>query len=153
MNPLITQNSETVPLTRRRALLLCAVGIGSLAGCLSDTDDDTVDEPGGTLHVNASVTIDQPVQLQVALVEEGATVEESVIGTYHLRHGDGVEETYEEIQGGPFRVVVRIDEDDRRDEWDNFEKEWDINECIELMLQPTVSEEELGVVWSCTHPV
>lgn len=152
MNTLITQTSETAPLTRRRALFLCAAGIASLAGCLSDTDDDTVDDPMGTLHVDASSTVDQPVQLQVALVEEGSTVKESVIGTYHLRHGDSMGDTHEEIQGGPFRVVVRIDEDDRRDEWDDFEKEWDIDECSELTLQPTVREEELGVVWSCTHP-
>lgn len=136
-------------LTRRRVLCSCAAGTASLAGCLSENDDDSrADELTGTLHVNVSSAVDQPVRIQVVLVEENDDPDESVLGTYHIQQGDSVEQTFSELQGGPFRVVVRVDEATRGDD---FETMWTLEECAELTLQPTVRDGELAVSWACSH--
>ena len=141
------RSREGSTLTRRAVLLTCTGGAVSLAGCLSG-DDDTADEPAGTLHVNAASTVDRPVRLQVAVREDGVPFEEAVVSTSSLRGGDSTTGTVDDVRGGPFQVVVRVD----GEQWDDFEATWKLQECVELTLQPTVTETELGVTWQCSHP-
>lgn len=135
---------------RRRVLLLSAAGVASLAGCLSgdDEDDDTEDDPTRKLSVIVSSTVDRQVTVRLAVIEGDASFEDSVVGRYNVRAGDSLENTLEGFTGGPFRVVLRVEDE----QWDDFEIEWDLSECIELSLQATVREGGLGVSWGCTHP-
>lgn len=148
-----TWTEKTAWLTRRRVLVCSTAGLVSLAGCLSPgNNDDPATEPTGSLHVIASSTVDQPVRLDVALVDPGAGFEESIISTSHLRVGTTVEETVDEIHGGPFHVVVQASGENEGDSWEDFEKEWRLENCLEVTLQATVADRDLAVTWGCTYP-
>lgn len=123
----------------------------SLAGCLSgdDDDDDSPDEAPRRLRVTVSSSVERQVTLRLAVIEGDSSFEESVLGRYHVRAGDSLENSLEGFTGGPYRVVLRVEDE----QWDDFEIEWDLSECVELSLRATVMESNLAVSTGCTHPM
>ena len=148
--------SDDRHLTRRLLLVACAGGTISLAGCAfpgSDSDPrdgDRSDERRGTVSVAVTSDVTDPVTVHVGLLEDDASFDESVIATYTLgAAGDVARSTHDDVRGGPFRLVVRRVDTDGRDE---FETTWDLAECSEFGLYPTIRDDEIAVTTACTHP-
>lgn len=143
-------------LARRGILIGCVGAVAALAGCVlperdsDERDGERLDDPGGTLSIEVTSDVPAPVSVEIGLVEAGASFDESVIASFRLgAAGDAARSRHDDVRGGPFRLVVRRVGANGRDE---FETTWDLEECPEFGLAPTIRNDEIAVTTACTYP-
>lgn len=132
----------------RRTVLEGVMGVGTvgLVGCVG------VDESTSTVTEELSVTVvnrlDRAFTVDIGVLEPGQSFEEGIGWRVTFGLGDDqIEVVEDDFSAARYRIVLRSSG------YQDYEYDWDLEECVELNLKVEVRPERFREdAWSCRRP-